>query len=374
MPSNSSASMFGGAGGRGSRASVASLEGLRNVLRNETERDSAPAPVVPQTAAPTAAQAPPAAPADDKQTLRGLNDRLSGYLGRVRQLEKENGDLQKQIDDILAKRKAPEGRDWDQVEKPLDDLKKQIKDITKDNAKLLLQIDNTKLAIDDFKDKLEDEKKARKELEKDVDALKKTNDETKQNCKQTQNEIDMVKEELARLEREHKKEVDVLREKVRDSDVNVEIESQNSNLAEIINKIRRQYDKLAMKNLKETEEWYQSKFENIKVVEAQNTEVLMSGKSDLKELLKEKRCLEVKIQGLHSMIYNLEETLRGTQVEYGQRLAPLNKLIRDLEKELKAVRSQVEHLVENNKNLLCVKMKLEAEIGELPETDSGHDG
>lgn len=54
-------------------------------------------------------------------------------------------------------------------------------------------------------------------------------------------------------------EVDVLREKVRDSDVNVEIESQNSNLAEIINKIRRQYDKLAMKNLKETEEWYQSK-------------------------------------------------------------------------------------------------------------------
>lgn len=61
-------------------------------------------------------------------------------------------------------------------------------------------------------------------------------------------------------------------------------------------------------------------------------------------------------------IYNLEETLRGTQVEYGQRLAPLNKLIRDLEKELKAVRSQVEHLVENNKNLLCVKMKLEAEI------------
>lgn len=43
-------------------------------------------------------------------------------------------------------------------------------------------------------------------------------------------------------------------------------------------------------------------FENIKVVEAQNTEVLMSGKSDLKELLKEKRCLEVKIQGLHSMV------------------------------------------------------------------------
>lgn len=121
MPSNTAASMFGGAGGRGSRVSVASLEGLRNVLRNETERDSAPA-APEKPAAPPA----PAAPADDKHTLRGLNDRLSGYLGRVRQLEKENGDLGKEIDEILAKRKAPEGRDWDEMEKPLEDLKKQV--------------------------------------------------------------------------------------------------------------------------------------------------------------------------------------------------------------------------------------------------------
>ncbi|KAG8004555.1 Keratin [Nibea albiflora] len=388
MPTNSSASMFGGAGGRGARASVASLEGLRNVLRNETDRDSAPAPAVPKTAAPAAAQAPPASPADDKQTLRGLNDRLSSYLGRVRQLEKENGDLEKEIDEILAKRKVHEGRNWDEVEKPLDDLKKQIKEITMDNAKLLLQIDNTKMANDDFTNKLEDEKKACKELENDVDALKKTNEETKLNCNQMQKEIDLVKEELTRLEEEHKKvrrkekteqivnshtvesevnfdllqEVDVLREKVKDSDVNVEIDSPNSNLAEVLNKIRSQYDKLAVKNLKETEEWYQSKFDNIKVVEAQNTEVLMSGKSDLKELIKQKQYLEIKIQSLHSMVYSLEETMKSTQVEYGQRLAPLNKLILDLEKELKAVRSQVERLVENNKDLLCVKMKLEAEI------------
>lgn len=117
--------MFGGAGGRGSRVSVASLEGLKNVLRNETDKDAAvPPPAAAQPAA--AAPAAPLAPADDKQTLRGLNDRLSGYLGRVRQLEKENGDLEKQIDEIMAKRKAPEGRDWDEVEKPLEDLKKQV--------------------------------------------------------------------------------------------------------------------------------------------------------------------------------------------------------------------------------------------------------
>lgn len=43
-------------------------------------------------------------------------------------------------------------------------------------------------------------------------------------------------------------------------------------------------------------------------------------------------------------------------------MAPLNKLILELQEELKEVRSQVAHHVETNHNLLCVKMKLEAEI------------
>uniref|UniRef100_A0A3Q3ED16 IF rod domain-containing protein n=1 Tax=Labrus bergylta TaxID=56723 RepID=A0A3Q3ED16_9LABR len=354
MPSkNTAASMFGGAGGRGSRASVASLEGLRNILRNETEKDSAPP--APAPAAQPAAPAAPAAPADDKQTLRGLNDRLSGYLGRVRQLEKENGGLQKQIDDILAKRKTPAGRDWDKVEQPLDDLKKQIKDLTLDNAKLLLQIDNTNLHYCKcvLLVKLEDEKKDRKQLEKDLEDLKKTIEDTKMNVKQTQKEIDLVKEEI---------EVDVLREKIKDSEVTVEIDSLNSNLSEMLNKVRGQYEKLAKKNLKETDDWYQSKFDHIKVEEAQTNEAFVTGKTELKDLLKQKQTLEIKIQSLHSMINNLEETLQSTKVEYGQRLGPLNKMILDLEKELKEVRAEVERLVETNKNLLCVKMKLEAEI------------
>lgn len=122
MPSTS---VYGGAGGRGARASVASLEGLRNVLRNETDRDSARAsPAPPPTASP--APAAPAAPADDKSTLRGLNDRLSGYLDRVKQLKEENDNLERQIDEILAKRKTPEGRDWDETTKPLDELKDKV--------------------------------------------------------------------------------------------------------------------------------------------------------------------------------------------------------------------------------------------------------
>lgn len=46
--------------------------------------------------------------------------------------------------------------------------------------------------------------KARKVLEKDVDNLKKTHEDTKLTCKQTQKEIDLVKEELERLNQDHR--------------------------------------------------------------------------------------------------------------------------------------------------------------------------
>lgn len=124
MPSNTAASMFGGAGGRGSKASVSSPHGLRTMLRKD-EREH-PAEDRAKPAAPGTAGNPDAPAADDKHTLRGLNDRLSGYLGKVKKLEKENADLEEEIDEILAKRKTPEGRDWEQTEKPLEDLKKKV--------------------------------------------------------------------------------------------------------------------------------------------------------------------------------------------------------------------------------------------------------
>lgn len=124
--------------------------------------------------------------------------------------------------------------------------------------------------------------------------------------------------------------MDELRDKIKDSEVKVEIDSQNSNLADALNKIRSQYDKLAKRNLKETEEWYETKvshtvppfyillsplplltshtsypspqFDNIKVVEAQNCEALQSGKSELRDLLKQKQVLEIQIQSQQSKV------------------------------------------------------------------------
>ncbi|KAM4538153.1 keratin, type I cytoskeletal 18-like isoform 2-T2 [Fundulus diaphanus] len=375
MIRNSSASMFGGAGGRSSKASVSSLEGLRNFLRNDTEKDSAP--VTPTVTAPVAPSYAPSVSSlpqqDNKQSLQGLNQRLDKYLRKVRELQDENKKLQDEINDVLAKRTAPDGRDWDKIQKPLDDLDKEIKALTLDNAKVLLQIDNSKLALDDFKNKLDDETKMRKDIEKELDNLKKDIKDTKQQREQLQRETELVKKELDGLQEAHKKEVMSLREKIRNSEVKVEMDSQNSNLADIVKDMRHHYEKVAEKNLKETEDWYKSKFQTIQVKEAQNNEALESGKDELKKLLKQKKTLELQIQTSYSTIHTLEDNLMKAQDENNRRLVPLNSTIINLEAELKDVRAQVEQKIESYKALLSLKMKLEKEIQQYQTLIEGMD-
>jgi len=344
----SSASMFGGAGGRDSRASVSTLHGLRNALRPDSQKRDGD----------NIASAQP----DDKRTMRGLNDRLSGYLGRVRQLEKSNTELEDKIKEILKRRGKMTDHDWDEIEKPLAELRKQVREKTMENARLILQIDNSKLANEDFKNKLETEAVARQNVDRDVADLRKVIDDTQLSKMQLESQIEAVKEELAYLKKDHRDDVMSLRLKVKDSDVTVEVDSPESNLAGSLNKIRAQYEKVADKNREDTETWYSKRFENIKIEVAKNTESIQSSKNELTELRRQKQSMELDVQAICQMIVSLEENLQDTEGRYGHELGRLNRILQQLESELGQVRAQVERQADDYEALFNVKMKLEAEI------------
>lgn len=344
--------MFGGAGGRDSRASVSTLQGLRSALRPDSGRPGGRDDV----------DNTPAAPADDKRTMKGLNDRLSGYLGKVRKLEKENRELEEKIEELLKKRGNTTDHDWDQITKPLEDLRKEVRQKTMDNARLILQIDNSKLANDDFKNKIDTEVVARQHVERDLAELKKVIDDTQLSKMTLESQIEGAKEELAYLKKDHGDDVAVLRQKVRESDVTVEMESADSNLEDTLKKIRAQYENVAVKNKEETDNWYTKKFEHIKVEVAKNTESLQSSKSELTELRRQKQLLEIDVHAMTTTILSLEDTLKDTEGRYGHEVARLNRILVQLETELSQVRDTVERQSDDYQSLLNVKMKLEAEI------------
>ncbi|CAL8358569.1 unnamed protein product [Boreogadus saida] len=88
--------------------------------------------------------------ANEKATMQNLNDRLSTYLDKVRTLEKENGHLELQIREWTLSRTVVT-HDHSGYLATVADLKDKIRFACRVNAKIILDIDNAKLAADDFK-------------------------------------------------------------------------------------------------------------------------------------------------------------------------------------------------------------------------------
>ncbi|XP_016142828.1 keratin, type I cytoskeletal 18-like [Sinocyclocheilus grahami] len=265
----SSSSLSGSMGSRGSwfgAISPAAIGNLANTLRPIVQINSSTF-----------------APADDKEAMKGLNDRLAGYLSNVRLLEDSNNQLEEQIKEALMRKGAEIGRDWSAYEKIVADLRNQ------DVANLTNQIS--------------------------------------------------------------------------DSQVNVQMETKNStDLNEVINNIRTQYERAVQKSREETEAWYQNKFDNMTAEVTQNTEALQAGKTELNELRRQKQSLEIDLQALHNMIRSLEDSLHETEARYAHEVNGYNSRILQLEGELGQVRAQVERQAAEYEALLNLKSKLEAEI------------
>ncbi|KAM4024073.1 keratin, type I cytoskeletal 18-like isoform 1-T1 [Anomaloglossus baeobatrachus] len=297
-----------------------------------------------------------------QEVMQELNERLAGYLQRVRGLEEENRKLQDEIEDISA-RKNPAPRDWETCQAPLQQLRKQVEDLNMDNAKLLLQIDNARLAADDFKVKLEAEQVICDGVHKDTQGLRKMIDDTNFLRMKLEAEVENLREELAHLHKDHKEEVAALQALIANNNVKIEVDApKKPDLNESIAQIRSQYEKMAEQNRADAENAYKNKFDSLSQETTVNTKALEQTKSEVADLRRQLQALEMERQTLQKTVDSLDHVLKDTEDHYGSNLMELNRLLTRLQDELAATRSDIERQVRDYDALLNLKSKLENEI------------
>ncbi|KAH1184734.1 keratin, type I cytoskeletal 18-like [Mauremys mutica] len=350
-PGSSAGSMYGGAGGSEPRVSASRLQALLPGLRANLDALWA---------------------GSQQEALQGLNERLAGYLQRVRGLEAANRGLEEEIAQVRARRGGAGQRDWEACERPLVELRKQVEDLNMDNAKLLLQIDNARLAADDFKVKLEAEQAMCDSVQKDIQGLRKIMEDTNFLRMKQEAELEGLKEELAHLRKSHKEEAEALRALIANSDVTVEVDNpKKQELSESIAQIRKQYEKVAEQNREDAESWYKDKFDTLSQEANVNTQALEEAKSELSELRRQLQGLEIERQTLQKMVDTLQNTLQNTEARYNDQLANLHHVIAKLQEELAACRADLERQARDYEALLDVKSKLENEISQYSQLIEG---
>ncbi|CAJ1055256.1 keratin%2C type I cytoskeletal 18 [Xyrichtys novacula] len=310
---------------------------------------------------------------NEKFAMQNLNDRLASYLETVRNLEQANHKLEIKIKEALEK-SGPDFRDYSKYQAILDDLRKKVFDATTDNARLVLQIDNARLAADDFRVKYESELAIRQSVEADIVGLRKLIDDTNMSRMNLESEIETLKEELIHLKKNHENEVMELRNQIAQSGVHVDVDApKGQDLAQIMAEIRAKYEKMAQKNQEELKAWHESQITEVQTQVTQNTEALKGAQTEVNDLRRQIQTLEIELESQRSLKASLEGTLRDTEIRYNMEIESLNSVLLGLEAELTQLRNNIQLQSQEYEALLNTKMKLEAEIATYRRLLDGED-
>lgn len=301
---------------------------------------------------------------NEKFTMQNLNDRLASYLEKVRSLESANAQLERQIREWYEKQ-TPTVRDYSKYQAIIEDLRRKISVATQDNARMMLQIDNARLAAEDFRIKFENELALRMSVETDIGGLRKVLDDLTMARSELEMQVEGLKEELIYLKKNHDEEMAALRGQVSASSVNVEVDAKpQEDMARIMQEIRSQYEGIADKNRREMEAWYQGRFDELNKQVASSTETLQTSRSEISELKRTLQALQIELQSQLSLKAALEGQLCETEGRYALQLGQLQTMVNSLEEELQRVRADIERQSTEYQVLLDIKTRLELEIAE----------
>ncbi|XP_053554500.1 keratin-3, type I cytoskeletal 51 kDa-like [Bombina bombina] len=304
---------------------------------------------------------------NEKQTMQNLNDRLASYLDKVRALEEANAELERKIKEWYDKQRpggsTGEGaKDYSKYYKTIEELQAQILKATIDNAAIVLQIDNARLAADDFKLKYENELALRQSVEADINGLRRVLDELTLSRSDLESQLESLKEELAYLKKNHEEELKGS-QGIAVGEVNVELNAAPGiDLSKLLNDMRQQYEAMAEKNRKEAEEQFNKMSEGLKKEISTGVEQVQSSKSEISELRRSLQSLEIELQSQLAMKNSLEQTLAETEGRYCQQISQLQAQISAIEEQLEQIRGDIECQTSEYESLLDIKTRLEQEI------------
>ncbi|XP_008922142.2 keratin, type I cytoskeletal 20 [Manacus vitellinus] len=339
-------SVYGGAGGYGTRISTSTSfdQGLGGGLQLSITGNDV------------------LLPGNEKSTMQNLNDRLASYLERVRSLEKANSLIEKQIKEWYEKNTISVGQDYSSYFKTIEELRSKIAAAQLENARLVLQIDNAKLAADDFRLKFENEHLLKQSVEGDIAGLLRVRDDLTLTQADLEAQIEGVNEELIFLKKNHEEDCNRLRKEVSGS-VNVAVDAAPAtDLAAIMENMRKQYEEMAEKNRQEAKEHFEKQTAELNQEVAINVEQIQVQRKEITERRQIYQSLELELQSQLNMKQTLEASVAETEARYSHQISQIQATIASLEAQLRQLRADMEAQNSAYSNLLDVKTRLEMEI------------
>ncbi|XP_077019129.1 keratin, type I cuticular Ha7-like [Tamandua tetradactyla] len=299
----------------------------------------------------------------EKETMQFLNDRLANYLEKVRQLERDNAELETKIREwSKCEGESNVCPDYQSYFRTIEEFQQKILCSKAENARLVLQIDNAKLAADDFRIKHESEHALRQLVEADMCGMHKLLDDLSLAKSDLEAQVESLKEEQLCLKSNHEQEVSILKCQLGDK-LRIELDTEPAvDLSRVLGEMRCQYEAMVETNRQDLEQWFQAQSEGISLQAMSCSEELQCCQSEILELRCTVNALEVERQALHKLKDCLQNSLCESEARFGTELAQMQGLIKNVEEQLSEIRADLERQNQEYQVLLDVRARLEGEI------------
>ena len=300
--------------------------------------------------------------ADEKEEMQELNTRFAGYIEKVQALEHRNASLQAELGALQGRYKGGPTGIGEEYELRFKEVRELIESLT--NEKGAADIERGYIAeeVEVWRLKLEEELALKEEAEMILREFRQDVDDATLQKAELERSVEQLVAEIEFLKKLHDEEVADLMKQIEESKVTVEQDGDRPDLAAYLRNMRAEIESVAARNVQEAEKWYKGKFDTLKVHASKNEEQMNAMKNDIATYSTQVTELQNQIDGVRARNASLEQQLDDMEMAHMDKVNALEAVIAQLEAQLCETKLEMTKYLQDYKDLLHIKLRLDAEI------------